>query len=277
MATTISLTSITATPTLSNGDSSATAAAIIPLNLTDATLSENTELGFGDSYHAMKSSIMRPPADGKAACSLDVDLMDRIPSGNLVRVLASINVGKLNSQSRRSFIWKRVKDTSCSLQILVNDTSVYDESLFTTNGDFNPIRSSKFEASKTLTLSMIQECGNDPLELIIAGPGIANEESNAQLPGPTATDHADRGAVCLFKRKRSQRARPEDTGGLHEKPQLHSECIPRNPPEEAEGRVIYEMEGWIPQPVEMNANEVPARELPSEEPTSVDQVGPELT
>lgn len=136
---------------------------------------------------------MRPPANGKAVFILDADLVDKIPSGNLVRVLAGIKVGELSSQSRRSFLWRRVKETSCSLHILVNDKTVYDESLVTSDGYFDWVISSSLEASKYPRLEMIQECGNEPVELIVSGAMIENIGSNAQLPSPTATDYANGG------------------------------------------------------------------------------------
>lgn len=77
------------------------------------------------------------------------------------------------------------------------------------------------------------------------------------------------GGAYLFRRKRAKRASLEDAGGLYEKPQLHSDHIPRNPPEEAEDPVVYEMQGSIPEPVEMAVNEVPARELPQQTTTVI--------
>lgn len=136
---------------------------------------------------------MRPPANGKAGFSLDADLVDKIPSSNLASVLAYIKVGGLSSQSRRSFLWRRAKETSCSLQILVNDATVYLESLVISDGHFDSVISSSLEASNYLKLEMIQECGNEPVKLIVAGALIENDGSNAQLPGPTATDYADGG------------------------------------------------------------------------------------
>ncbi|RKL50029.1 hypothetical protein BFJ63_vAg17319 [Fusarium oxysporum f. sp. narcissi] len=172
MTTAILLSSITATPTLSDGGSSTAAADKIQLKLDDAVLGH----------------VMKPPAYRKATCSLNVDFMDRIPPGNLVSVLTTINVGKFSSQSRRLFLSKRIKETRCYLQIIVNNTIIYDNSLFTTDGDFKNITSSKVEASKYLVLKMIQECEERPVELVIASAIIENKGSNAQLPGATATD-----------------------------------------------------------------------------------------
>ncbi|KAH7151910.1 hypothetical protein B0J13DRAFT_251505 [Dactylonectria estremocensis] len=80
-----------------------------------------------------------------------------------------------------------------------------------------------------------------PMEAWIAGPVVGGCAGLLLLVGVT----------YLFRRNRAKRASREDAGGLYEKPQLHSDCVPRNPPEEAEDPVIYEMQGSIPQPAEM--------------------------
>jgi hypothetical protein len=126
---------------------------------------------------------MRPPAKGSASFSLTAVLLDIVPSGNLVRFLATIRVGKVSSQPRRSLLWRRETTTTCSLQILVNGTILYDERLFTT--DINKyVISNSFEAAEYPEFQVIQECGSEPIDLTFAGPAIENSESNTQGKNP---------------------------------------------------------------------------------------------
>lgn len=67
----------------------------------------------------------------------------------------------------------------------------------------------------------------------------------------------------FFKRKRGRQTSFNDVGGLHSKPELHSESVPRRTQGGRDSEAIYEVRSPFPQAAEMAANEVAAAELPS--------------
>jgi hypothetical protein len=70
------------------------------------------------------------------------------------------------------------------------------------------------------------------------------------------------GVMFLFRRRPAGRTGSHDTNGaegLYKKPELHADCIPQAS-RDVEGQAVYEMQGSIPQPSEVAANEVPVQE-----------------
>ena len=67
----------------------------------------------------------------------------------------------------------------------------------------------------------------------------------------------------FFRRRRGRPTSFDDVGGLHSKPELHSESVPRRTHGGRQNNAIYEIQSSFPQASEMAANEIPAAELPS--------------
>ncbi|KAM5353244.1 hypothetical protein ACJZ2D_016861 [Fusarium nematophilum] len=177
-----------------------------------------------------------------------------------VKIVASIRVETDDTLDQRlGFPVQR--DTPKIDEIMSKARPDWDEIMSKAKPD--PILISTTTDSTTALISTTTTFIPTTMKLI---PTTTGSSPTTPDPNPTTTDSADGGSAYLFGRKRSKQASPEDAGGLYEKPQLHSDCIPRNSPE-AEDPMIYEMQGSIPQPPEMAINEAPARELPSENTT----------
>ncbi|KAF4466163.1 hypothetical protein FALBO_6986 [Fusarium albosuccineum] len=157
-----------ATATTSSAPTST--AAVVEVDLKNATVGDNAELVEVDGKTAVRLSA---PEDGEATFTVSVDASDDFDTGEMIHIVASILVGEASSAKLR----RRAMKTGCNLLMQVNGENVYDESLSTTDGKFQEFDSSPIESSPNPEVKVTQKCGKNPSTLTINSVQIANESS----------------------------------------------------------------------------------------------------
>ncbi|KPA38519.1 cell surface glycoprotein 1 [Fusarium langsethiae] len=141
----------------------------VPVDLKDDTvLGDYAE--FKEASDGGQDVLLKPPANGKANCEIAPTggEVDKIPAGEYIRVLLSVKVEKVGASNTKD------GKTGSRLKMLVDENTVYDKELVST-GDSNgsqDIESDPFESAKNQKIRMIQECGEEPVELTIQDANI---------------------------------------------------------------------------------------------------------
>ncbi|KAH7009548.1 hypothetical protein EDB80DRAFT_536183, partial [Ilyonectria destructans] len=125
----------------------------IELDLSDATLGQ----------HATA------PPNGNASFSLNVTKPLGIAPGALVRLIASIRVGDIGAPSQQFGLLLRRDKTGSTLQMIMDEKTIYDKELETTAGKFKEVESEKTMGSENPKVEMIQESGAEPVDVTIRG------------------------------------------------------------------------------------------------------------
>ncbi|KAH7169876.1 hypothetical protein EDB81DRAFT_752454 [Dactylonectria macrodidyma] len=176
---------IVATTTESTGASTSSSATggSIDLDLNDAELGNYTNPTTVDGDPAIQ---MTAPANGEASFTIDVNPTSEISTGELAKIIASIRVGGENTRTH--------------LQMFVNASSVYDKDLDSTKGRFQQVTSDSFKSSEDLRIRMIQQNGDDRVELtlkdamIVAVDGGSTRTSSAGSGKTTSGSSSDSGS-----------------------------------------------------------------------------------
>ncbi|KAH8686172.1 hypothetical protein BGZ61DRAFT_297531, partial [Ilyonectria robusta] len=129
----------------------------IELDLSDATLGQ----------HATA------PPNGNASFSLNITKPLDIAPGELVRLIASIRVEEVGAPSPQVGLLLRRDLTGSTLQMIMDQKTIYDKELETTAGKFKEVESEKTMSSDNPKLEIIQESGAKPVDVTIRGIRLA--------------------------------------------------------------------------------------------------------
>lgn len=114
---------------------------------------------------------MNAPANGQATFSVAVDSDDELNTDELIYIVASILVGEPSSAKLR----RRADKTDCTLQIQADGQNVYEEPLYTNNGQFQDVTSSGIQSSDKPEVQVTQKCGDKPSPLTVNNVRVGNE------------------------------------------------------------------------------------------------------
>ncbi|KAH7231436.1 hypothetical protein B0J15DRAFT_354601, partial [Fusarium solani] len=142
--------------TLTSPSSSATGESI-QLDLDDATLGENADITTIDGEIAI---LLTAPANGNASFTLDITKPLDIEPGGPIRLMASIRVENIDTPDRRLRFASRGERKASRFEMLMDDSSIYNEELVTTHGEFEEVLSDKTKASKKQKVKMLQEASD---------------------------------------------------------------------------------------------------------------------
>ncbi|KAM0209443.1 hypothetical protein ACHAQI_006490 [Fusarium lateritium] len=154
----------TATATATSSSAPTSSAAVVEVNLNNATIGDNAELVTVEGKPAIKLSA---PANGQATFSVPVETDDDdFASDDLIYIVASIRVGEASGSAK---LRRRDAQTDCSLQIQAGGQTVYNEPLSTNNGEFQDVTSSGISSSDMgkSTVEVTQKCGDKPAPLTV--------------------------------------------------------------------------------------------------------------
>jgi hypothetical protein len=114
---------------------------------------------------------LNAPANGQATFSVAVDSDDELNTDELIYIVASILVGEPSSAKLR----RRADKTDCTLQIQADGQNVYEEPLYTNNGQFQDVTSSGIQSSDKPEVQVTQKCGDKPSPLTVNNVRVGNE------------------------------------------------------------------------------------------------------
>ncbi|CCT74708.1 uncharacterized protein FFB20_02281 [Fusarium fujikuroi] len=158
----------TATATATSSSAPTSTGTVVEVDLKNATIGENAQLVKVDGKDAIKLSA---PANGQATFSVAVDSDDELNTDELIYIVASILVGEPSSAKLR----RRADKTDCTLQIQADGQSVYEEPLYTNNGQFQDVTSSGIQSSDKPEVQVTQKCGDKPSPLTVNNVRVGNE------------------------------------------------------------------------------------------------------
>jgi hypothetical protein len=117
------------------------------------------------------------PANGQATFSVPVETDDDdFASDDLIYIVASIRVGEASGSAK---LRRRDTQTDCSLQIQAGGQTVYNEPLYTNNGEFQDVTSSGISSSDMgkSTVEVTQKCGDKPAPLTVRNVRAGTESA----------------------------------------------------------------------------------------------------
>ncbi|KAF5695061.1 hypothetical protein FDENT_619 [Fusarium denticulatum] len=158
----------TATATATSSSAPTSTGTVVEVDLKNATIGENAELVKVDGKDAIKLSA---PANGQATFRVAVDSDDELNTDELIYIVASILVGEPSSAKLR----RRADKTDCTLQIQADGQNVYEEPLYTNNGQFQDVTSSGIQSSDKPEVQVTQKCGDKPSPLTVNNVRVGNE------------------------------------------------------------------------------------------------------
>ncbi|QGI87484.1 unnamed protein product [Fusarium fujikuroi] len=158
----------TATATATSSSAPTSTGTVVEVDLKNATIGENAQLVKVDGKDAIKLSA---PANGQATFSVAVDSDDELNTDELIYIVASILVGEPSSAKLR----RRADKTDCTLQIQADGQSVYEEPLYTNNGQFQDVTSSGIQSSDKPEVQVTQKCGDKPSPLTVNNVRVGKE------------------------------------------------------------------------------------------------------
>ncbi|KAI1024213.1 hypothetical protein LB504_005311 [Fusarium proliferatum] len=158
----------TATATATSSSAPTSTGTVVEVDLKNATIGENAQLVKVDGKDAIKLSA---PANGQATFSVAVDSDDELNTDELIYIVASILVGEPSSAKLR----RRAEKTDCTLQIQADGQNVYEEPLYTNNGQFQDVTSSGIQSSDKPEVQVTQKCGDKPSPLTVNNVRVGNE------------------------------------------------------------------------------------------------------
>ncbi|KAK2674523.1 hypothetical protein RAB80_009507 [Fusarium oxysporum f. sp. vasinfectum] len=162
----------TATATATSSSAPTSTGTVVEVDLKNATIGENAELVQVDGKPAIK---LNAPANGQATFSVAVDSDDELNTDELIYIVASILVGEPSSAKLR----RRADKTDCTLQIQADGQNVYEEPLYTNNGQFQDVTSSGIQSSDKPEVQVTQKCGDKPSPLTVNNGGSSDKTSTA--------------------------------------------------------------------------------------------------
>ncbi|KAJ4182752.1 hypothetical protein NW755_010249 [Fusarium falciforme] len=137
--------------------------------------------------------LLRAPPNGNASFSIDVTKPLDIAPGELVSLIASIRVGDIGAPNSQLGFLLRRESTGSRLQMIMDEKSIYDKELETTGGKFEEVESEKTNISDNPKVSMLQESGDNPVDLTVRGLMLVEAERAALSAETTRTESAPSG------------------------------------------------------------------------------------
>lgn len=141
----------------------------------------------------MDNSLLSAPPNGNASFSLNVTKPLGIAPGELVRLIASIRVGDISAPSPQFGLLLRRDKTGSTLQMIMDEKTIYDKELETTAGKFKEVESEKTMGSENPKVEIIQESGAKPVDVTIRGIKLAEAKSLAPAGETTHAKSAPAG------------------------------------------------------------------------------------
>ncbi|KAL6406547.1 hypothetical protein AUP68_09346 [Ilyonectria robusta] len=141
----------------------------------------------------MDNSLLSAPPNGNASFSLNITKPLDIAPGELVRLIASIRVEEVGAPSPQVGLLLRRDLTGSTLQMIMDQKTIYDKELETTAGKFKEVESEKTMSSDNPKLEIIQESGAKPVDVTIRGIRLAEAKSLATPGEATQTESANGG------------------------------------------------------------------------------------
>jgi hypothetical protein len=141
----------------------------------------------------MYNSLLRAPPNGNASFSIDVTKPLDIAPGELVSLIASIRVGDIGAPNSQLGFLLRRESTGSRLQMIMDEKSIYDKELETTAGKFEEVESEKTEISDNPKVDILQESGDNPVDLTVRGLMLVEAERAALSAETTRIESAPSG------------------------------------------------------------------------------------
>ncbi|KAM6511097.1 hypothetical protein FALCPG4_016100 [Fusarium falciforme] len=137
--------------------------------------------------------LLRAPPNGNASFSIDVTKPLDIAPGELVSLIASIRVGDIGAPNSQLGFLLRRESTGSRLQMIMDEKSIYDKELETTAGKFEEVESEKTYISDNPKVDILQESGDNPVDLTVRGLMLVEAERAALSAETTRIQSAPSG------------------------------------------------------------------------------------
>lgn len=136
------------------------------------------------------SSVLTPPANGKASFGVTVEKPKEIKTGQEVKITVSVTVGQPSSKRSRM---RRQTNTDCSVTMAVDGKQVYQNTLSASGGPVD-LSGSLVPATDSPSVVVTQECGNEPVALTVNSVALTANANAAATKTESAGGSSETGS-----------------------------------------------------------------------------------